>query len=126
VLATTLYAVPGCVAISLVDMEMGMHLACSTLKRHAHVPLMAASARELFRGKWVTEIEDALNQARKRPAGDGYFNDITVHSEGMLHIFLRGRQYRDYVLVLVCRGEVSLGLALNKARTALPVIEAAV
>ena len=40
-------------------------------------------------------------------------------------MFLRGKINPDYVVVFVCRKTANLGMALTKARMALPALEAA-
>ena len=54
-----------------------------------------------------------------------YFQEVIVNSENLLHVFLRGKTNPEYVAVFVCRKSANLGMALTKARLALPALEAA-
>ena len=67
-------------------------------------------------------------RARGLPEGEGahYFQEIIVNSENLIHVFMRGKRYPSYVMVFVCRRTANLGMALTKARLAMPEIEAAV
>ena len=58
--------------------------------------------------------------------GHHYFQEIIVNSDNLIHLFLRGKKYPDYVVVLVCRKSANLGMALTKARLGLPDLESAV
>ena len=49
---------------------------------------------------------------------------MIVNSDNLLHIFMRGKKYSSHVTVFVCRKSANLGMALTKARLALPEIEA--
>ena len=58
--------------------------------------------------------------------GHHYFQEIIVNSDNLIHVFLRSKAVPDYVAVFVCRRTANLGMALTKARMAMPGIEAAV
>ena len=51
---------------------------------------------------------------------------MIITSDNLLHIFLRGKTHTDHVVVFVCRRSANLGMAIMKARTALPDIESVV
>jgi hypothetical protein len=53
-----------------------------------------------------------------------YFQEIIINSDNLLHIFLRGKN-QEQVACFVCRRSVNLGMALTKARSAMPALEAA-
>ena len=55
----------------------------------------------------------------------GFFQEIIVNSENLIHVFLRGKTNPEYVAVFVCRKTANLGMALTKARLAMPALEAA-
>ena len=48
-----------------------------------------------------------------------------MNSENLIHVFLRGKINPEYVAVFVCRKTANLGMALTKARLAMPALEAA-
>lgn len=128
-LASLLSTVPECVAGGYVDIGSGMLLSVKTVDSHPQevVALVAAATADLFAGPNITMIEKLFKKSRG-VADDGhhYFQEIIVNSDNLIHVFLRGKRYPDYVAVFVCRKTANLGMALTKARMAMPEIEAAV
>lgn len=123
-------SVPECLAGGYVDIASGMMLSVKTIDSHPRdvLDLVAAATSDLYQGPNVSMIEKLFRQARGLPPDDGahYFQEIIVNSENLIHVFLRGKLHPDYVLVLVCRKSANLGMALTKARLALPSIEAVI
>lgn len=119
--------VPECLAIGYVDMSTGMLLGVNTVDSHPNevLDLVAAATADLFQGPSVSSIEQLFRRSRGQ-AEDGrhYFQEIVVFSDTLLHIFLRGKKYQSQALCFVCRGSVNVGMALAKARIALPSVEA--
>lgn len=128
-LASLLATIPECVAGGYVDIGSGMLLSVKTVDSHPQevVALVAAATADLFAGPNITMIEKLFKKARG-VADDGhhYFQEIIVNSDNLIHVFMRGKRYPDYVAVFVCRKTANLGMALTKARMAMPEIEAAV
>lgn len=128
-LASLTTTVPECVAGGYVDIASGMLLSVKTVDSHPQevVALVAAATADLFAGQNITMIEKMFKKARGI-ADDGhhYFQEIVVNSDNLVHVFLRGKRYPDYVVVFVCRKSANLGMALTKARMALPELESAV
>lgn len=128
-LASLLATVPECVAGGYVDIGSGMLLSVKTVDSHPQevVALVAAATADLFAGPNISMIEKLFKKARG-VADDGhhYFQEIIVNSDHLIHLFMRGKRYPDYVAVFVCRKTANLGMALTKARMAMPEIEAAV
>lgn len=122
-------SVPECVAGGYVDIASGMLLAVKTVDSHPAeiLDMVAAATADLFAGPNVKMIETMFRRSRG-VADDGhhYFQEILVNSDNLIHVFMRGKRYPDYVLVLVCRRSANLGMALTKARLAMPPLEAAV
>ena len=121
--------VPECVAGGYVDIGSGMLLAVKTVDSHPSevLTLVAAATADLFAGQNVSIIETLFNKSRGLPeTGHHYFQEIIVNSDNLIHLFLRGKKYPDYVVVLVCRKSANLGMALTKARLGLPDLESAV
>lgn len=120
--------VPECVAAGYVDISSGMLLALKTVDSHPQqvIDLLAAATADMFAGPNVSMIERLFKKARGLQ-GDGfhYFQEVIVNSENLIHVFLRGKINPDYVVVFVCRKTANLGMALTKARLALPALEAA-
>jgi hypothetical protein len=106
-----------------------MVLAGKTVDSHPRevIELVAAATADLFAGQNITMIEKLFKKARGVPDdGHHYFQEIVVNSDNLLHVFLRGKRYQDYVAVFVCRRTANLGMALTKARMAMPELESAV
>jgi hypothetical protein len=128
-IASLIATVPECVAGGYVDIGSGMLLAVKTVDSHPQevIALVAAATADLFAGQNIVTIERMFKRARGL-ADDGhhYFQEILVNSDNLIHVFLRGKKYPDYVAVFVCRKSANLGMALTKARLAMPELEAAV
>ena len=121
--------VPECLAAGYVDTESGMLLAIKTVDSHPRevIDLVAAATADLFNGPNVSMIERMFKKSRG-VADDGhhYFQEIIVNSDNLIHVFLRGKKYPDYVAIFVCRKHANLGMVLTKARMAMPEIEMSV
>lgn len=120
--------VPECVAAGYVDISSGMLLALKTVDSHPQqvIDLLAAATADMFAGPNVSMIERLFKKARGlQDDGFHYFQEVIVNSENLIHVFLRGKIYPDYVAVFVCRKTANLGMALTKARLALPTLESA-
>lgn len=128
-LASYITTVPECLAGGYVDIASGMLLGVKTVDSHPQevLTLVAAATADLFAGQNVTLIEKLFNKSRGLPdTGHHYFQEIIVNSDNLIHVFLRGKRYPNYVAVLVCRKSANLGMALTKARLGLPDLEGAV
>jgi hypothetical protein len=120
--------IPECVAAGYVDASSGMLLSIKTVDSHPRevIDLVAAATADLFNGPNVSMIEKLFRKSRG-VADDGrhYFQEIIVNSDNLIHVFMRGKKNPEYVAVFVCRRTVNLGMALTKARLAMPGLEAA-
>ncbi|WP_374008255.1 hypothetical protein [Delftia lacustris] len=120
--------IPECVAAGYVDLSSGMLLAIKTVDSHPRevIDLLAAATSDLFNGPNVSMIEKLFKRARGLKEDDHhYFQEIVVNSDNLIHVFLRGKLNPEYVAVFVCRRTANLGMALTKARMAMPDLEAA-
>ena len=120
--------VPECVTAGYVDISSGMLLALKTVDSHPQqvIDLLAAATADMFAGPNVSMIERLFKKARGlQDDGFHYFQEVIVNSENLIHVFLRGKINPDYVAVFVCRKTANLGMALTKARLALPTLESA-
>ena len=127
-LNTAATTVTECVAAGYVDVASGMLLAIKTVDSHPRqvIDLLAAATADLFNGESVSMIERMFKKARGlQDDGYHYFQEIIVNSENLIHVFLRGKTNPEYVAVFVCRKTANLGMALTKARLAMPKLEAA-
>lgn len=120
--------VPECVAVGVVDTDSGLLLDVKTVDSHpsAVLDLVAAATADLFQGPNVVAIENAFKAARGVTSSEHYFREIIVNSTNLIHVFLRMAKKEHQVVVFVCRNTANIGMALAKARLALPVIEAAI
>lgn len=128
-LATASAGIPECVAAGYVDIQSGMLLAIKTVDSHPSevIDLVAAATGDLFAGSNVTAIEQMFNKSRGLASSDHhYFQEIIVNSDNLIHVFLRGKRYSNYVAVFVCRKSANLGMVLTKARMAMPELESKV
>jgi hypothetical protein len=125
-LAKAITGIPECLAGGYVDIGSGLLLGIRTVDSHpsAVIDLVAAATADLFQGPNVTAVETIFKKARGVENNRHYFQEIIVNSDNLVHIFMRGRKYTDYVVVFVCRNTVNFGLMLAKSRLALPMIEA--
>jgi hypothetical protein len=123
-------AVPECLAAGYVDISSGMLLSVKTVDSHPRevLDLVAAATSDMYQGPNVLMIEKLFRKSRGLPPEEGahYFQEIIVNSENLIHVFMRGKLHPNYVLVLVCRKTANLGMALTKARLAIPAIEATI
>jgi hypothetical protein len=121
-------SVPDCVAAGYVDVASGLLLSIKTVDSHPSevIDLLAAATSDLFQGNNVVAVENMFKKSRGVDSTRHYFQEIIINSDNLLHIFMRGRKYQDYVLTFVCRKSVNLGMALTKARAALPLVEEAI
>lgn len=129
VLAESVGNIPECVAGGYVDLSTGMLMAIKTVDSHPAevMDILAAATADLFQGTNVLTIESLFKKARGvDDAAHHYFQEMVVNSDNLVHVFMRGKQNEDHVACFVCRRSVNLGMALTKARQALPVLEAAV
>jgi hypothetical protein len=129
-LSSIISTIPECVAGGYVDIGSGMLLSVKTVDSHPQevVSLVAAATADLFAGPNITMIETLFKKARGVASDPNhhYFQEIIVNSDNLIHIFMRGKKYADYVAVFVCRKTANLGMVLTKSRMAMPEIEAAV
>ncbi|MFF5080456.1 hypothetical protein ACFY36_25675 [Actinoplanes sp. NPDC000266] len=119
--------VPECIASGLVDMSTGMLLAVDTLDDHPSevLDLLAAATFDLFQGRNVTMIEDIWKARRGVPEDDHhYFQEILVHSDNLVHVFLRSPVSQDIVAVVVCRRSANTGMLLAQAQIVMKQLDA--
>lgn len=120
--------VPECLAAGVVDVASGLLLDIKTVDSHPSmvIDMLAAATSDLFQGPNVVAIENMFKKSRGIENNDRYFEEIIVNSKNLLHVFIRARLNPDYVVCFVCRRTVNLGMALTKARAAMPEIEASI
>ena len=126
-LQTAASNVPECLAAGYIDLASGMLLGIKSVDSQPNevVDLLAAATADLFQGPNVRMIESIFKKARGlSDDSHHYFQEIIINSDNLLHVFLRGKN-EEQVACFVCRRSVNLGMALTKARAAMPAIEAA-
>ena len=118
--------VPEALAAGFVDIDSGMLLAVKTVDSHPSevMDLLAAATGDLFQGPNVTSIENIFKKMRGTEHDNNhYFQEVIVNSENLVHVFLRSKANQSYVLTIVCRKSVNLGMALTRARHSMPACE---
>jgi hypothetical protein len=127
-LQATVKNVPEALAAGFIDIDSGMLLAVKTVDSHPMevVDLLAAATGDLFQGPNVTMIEDLFKKMRGHEHDKKhYFQEVIVNSDNLVHVFLRSKANQSYVLCVVCRISVNMGMALARARFSLPACEKA-
>jgi len=123
-------SVPDCLAAGLVDLSTGMLLGIKSVDSHPAevMDILAAATADMFQGQNVTMIENLFKKSRGLKENDGhhYFQEMIVNSDNLVHVFCRCKTNEEYVLGVVCRKNVNLGMALTKVRKILPTVEVAV
>jgi len=121
--------VPDCLAAGLVDLSTGMLLGIKSVDSHPSevMDILAAATADMFQGQNVQMIEGLFKKARGlKDDGHHYFQEMIVNSDNLVHVFCRCKSNEEYVLGVVCRKNVNLGMALTKVRKILPTVEGAV
>lgn len=121
--------VPDCVAAGYVDMTTGMLLGVKTVDSHPQevLEIVSAATADLYQGANVTTIEKLFKKSRGvKDDGHHYFQEMIILSDNLIHIFSRCKSNEDHVVVFVCRKSVNMGMALAKARSMMPNLEASV
>ncbi len=127
-LQTAVTTIPECLAAGYIDLSSGMLLGIKSVDSQPNevVELLAAATADLFQGTNVKMIEGIFKKARGlKDNGHHYFQEFIVNSDNLIHVFIRGKN-EEHVACFVCRKSANLGMALTKARGALPALEAAV
>jgi hypothetical protein len=127
-LQSAIASVPECLAAGYVDLSSGMLLGIKSVDSHPNevVELLAAATADLYQGNNVKMIEAIFKKARGlKDDGHHYFQEFIVNSDNLIHVFIRGKNEAQ-VACFVCRKSANLGMALTKARSAMPALEASV
>lgn len=121
--------IPECVAAGYVDLSTGMLLGVKTVDSHPAevLEIVAAATSDMFQGSNVVLIENMFKKARG-VANDTrhYFQEMIVLSDNLLHLFMRCKGNEEHVVVFVTRKSANMGMALTKAKSAMPSLEASV
>ncbi|HET6358619.1 hypothetical protein OH805_12800 [Streptomyces sp. NBC_00879] len=109
---------PDCLAAGVVDMATGMLLSYETVDSHPPevLDLLAGATLDLFQGRTVVMIEDVFKERRGVDTDQHYFQEILVNSDNLTHLFIRGNESQDVVVVAVCRKSVNVGMLFAQAR----------
>jgi len=122
-------SVPDCLAAGLVDLSTGMLLGIKSVDSHPSevMDILAAATADMFQGQNVQMIESLFKKARGlKDDSHHYFQEMIINSDNLCHVFSRCKTNEEYVLGVVCRKSVNLGMALTKVRKILPTVESAV
>ncbi len=125
-LQTAVSSIPECLAAGYIDLSSGMLLGIRSVDSQPTevVELLAAATADLYQGSNVRMIESIFKKARGlKEDGHHYFQEFIINSDNLIHVFLRGKN-EEHVACFVCRRSANLGMALTKARSAMPALEA--
>ncbi len=125
-LQSAIASIPECLAAGYIDLSSGMLLGIKSVDSQPAevVELLAAATADLYQGPNVRLIETIFKKARGlQDDGHHYFQEFIVNSDNLIHLFLRGKN-QEQVACFVCRKSANLGMALTKARAAMPTLEA--
>ncbi len=120
-------SIPECIAAGYIDLASGMLLGIRSVDSHPAevIELLAAATADLYQGANVRLIETIFKKARGlQDDGHHYFQEFIINSDNFIHVFLRGKN-EEQVGCFVCRKSANLGMAITKARGAMPALEAA-
>lgn len=126
-LQTAISSIPECLAAGYIDLSSGMLLGIKSVDSQPTevIELLSAATADLFQGTNVKTIESIFKKARGlKDDGHHYFQEIIVNSDNLIHVFARAKN-EEQVACFVCRKSANLGMALTKARSAMPALEAA-
>ncbi len=127
-LQSAVSSIPECLAAGYIDLSSGMLLGIKSVDSHPTevVEMLAAATADLYQGSNVRMIESIFKKARGlKEDGHHYFQEIIINSDNLIHLFLRGKK-EEQVACFVCRRSANLGMALTKARSSMPALEAAI
>jgi hypothetical protein len=127
-LQTAIASIPECLAAGYIDLSSGMLLGIKSVDSQPSevVELLAAATADLYQGTNVRMIEDIFKKARGlKDDGHHYFQEFIINSDNLIHVFIRGKN-QEHVACFVCRKSANLGMALTKARSAMPALESSV
>lgn len=127
-LQTAIAAIPECLAAGYIDLSSGMLLGIKSVDSQPTevVELLAAATADLFQGTNVKMIESIFKKARGlKDDGHHYFQEIIINSDNLIHVFIRGKN-EEQVACFVCRKSANLGMAITKARSSMPALEASI
>lgn len=125
-LQTAISSIPECLAAGYIDLSSGMLLGIKSVDSQPTevVELLAAATADLYQGHNVTLIESIFKKARGlKDDNRNYFQEIIINSDNLIHVFIRGKSQAQ-VACFVCRKSANLGMALTKARSSMPALEA--
>ena len=126
-LQTATASIPECLAAGYIDLSSGMLLGIKSVDSQPTevVELLAAATADLYQGTNVKMIESIFKKARGLSDGRHYFQEIIINSDNLIHVFIRGKN-QEQVACFVCRKSANLGMALTKARSSMPALEASI
>lgn len=105
--------IPHCISAALLDLSDGSLLASKADPHEPHERTTTAAVA----------VRDLLRQHLDGPGGDSARFEVIVASRDRIHIGLRSRIHTGMAVLLVCRAEVTVGMAIARARIFLTEIE---
>ena len=126
VLAAAQLDVPGCLAAGYVNIPTGT-LVCAGSVDTAQRDALGAAARAapgLFDPRPVADLARFFGEAAASPEASSTLSEAVFLTDEMIHVYQRSRVDPAHALVVVCRRSANIGMAIARARLALPRVEA--
>lgn len=119
--------VPACDALAYVDITQGQLIGIETKDTMPDgvYQLVATATMELFTAPNVIKVSDIFKAKKGMSESHSNFNEIIVHGDGNIYVFIRAQSRADRVGVFSCDSSVSSGMVLHHARQLMPQIESA-
>jgi hypothetical protein len=79
----------------------------------------------MFQGTNIAALERIFKKAQgMKDDGRHHLQEMTIFSDNLLHVLLRGKLHQDHVGVFIARKTPLIGRLLATARLAMPALEA--
>ncbi|AUX60954.1 hypothetical protein JF634_07185 [Simonsiella muelleri] len=118
--------IPDCKSLAYVDIEQRALLGIYSIQS---LPveiqqLIAAATSDLFTAPNMVRVSNLYKQQKGTNEEKSNFNEMIVHGEEDVYVFIRARNNRNHVSVLACNSTTPSGMVLINARQMMPQIEA--
>lgn len=127
VLNASLAEVPEGKALAYVDIAQRRLLGVATADPlpDSVQQLIAAATADLFVAPNVIKVSNIFKEKKGLDADVSNFNEMIVHGDGAVYVFLRAQSNNDRIGVFSCHNRIPFGLVLHHARQLMPNIEVA-
>lgn len=126
VLQDVMGQIPDCKSLAYVDIAQRALLGVHSIKSLSVEieQLIAAAASDLFTAPNMVKMSNLYKQKKGMSEEKGNFNEMIVHDEENVYVFIRAKNNHNHVSVLTCNSTTPSGMVLIHARQMMPKIEA--